>query len=106
MRREQTTSGAGLIKVARLRAQLSQAQLAARAGVPTTMVSAYERGRRQATLPTLLRLVNAAGFDLRLHLQPLEEHDATLQAAEARRTPEQRRVADQRIELWRGAVEL
>lgn len=34
------------------------------------MISAYERDLRQPTLATLLRVLRAAGFDLRLHLEP------------------------------------
>jgi transcriptional regulator with XRE-family HTH domain len=66
---------AALLQLARVKAGLSQRQLAERAGVPTTMISAYERGRRQPTLPTLLRLLRAAGFDLRMRLEPSETAD-------------------------------
>jgi transcriptional regulator with XRE-family HTH domain len=64
---------AGLLRLARLTRGLSQGRLAASAGVPATMISAYERDRRQPTLPTLFRLLNAAGFDLRLQLVPLDD---------------------------------
>ena len=57
-----------LLQLARLKAGISQRELAGRAGVPVTMISAYERDQRQPTLTTLLRLLRAAGFDLRLHL--------------------------------------
>ena len=40
---------------------MSQRELAERAGVPVTMISAYERDQRQPTLATLLRLLRAAG---------------------------------------------
>jgi transcriptional regulator with XRE-family HTH domain len=50
-----------LLQLARLKAGMSQRELAERAGVPVTMISAYERDQRQ---PTLLRLLRAAGFDL------------------------------------------
>ena len=53
---------AGLLRLARSQAGISQAELARRAGVPASMVSAYERDRRQPTLATLMRLVNAAGY--------------------------------------------
>ena len=55
-----------LLQLARLKAGMSQRELAERAGVPVTMISAYERDQRQPTLTTLLRLLHAAGFDLRL----------------------------------------
>jgi len=53
-----------LLRRARVRAGLSQAELAARAGVAQSVISAYEAGRRQPALPTLARLIEAAGYDL------------------------------------------
>lgn len=61
---------ASLVRLARMKAGLTQGGLAARAGVPRSMISAYEGDRRQPTLATLQRLLRAAGFDLRLHLEP------------------------------------
>lgn len=57
-----------LIKEARTRAGLTQAALAHAAGMTQPVISAYEAGRRQPTVPTLLRLLRAAGFDLASHL--------------------------------------
>jgi hypothetical protein len=56
------------------------------------MVSAYERDERQATLPTLTRLLKAAGFELRMHIEPYDDHDEALAAAEARRSPAERQA--------------
>ena len=56
---EMPSPGAGLLRYARLKAGLSQSELGERAGVARTMVSAYEHDRRQATLPTLMRLLKA-----------------------------------------------
>ena len=53
-----------MLRRARVRAGLSQAELAARAGVAQSVISAYEAGRRQPALPTLARLIEAAGYDL------------------------------------------
>lgn len=75
-------SGAGLLRQARLGAGLTQAQLAVRAGVPRTMVSAYERDLRQPTLPTLVRLLRAAGFELRVRLVPSAVQDDVLREME------------------------
>src|ERR1039458_10649692 len=66
---EMPSPGAGLLRYARLKAGLSQSDLAKRAGVARTMVSAYEHDRRQATLPTLMRLLKAAGFEAPNQLQ-------------------------------------
>lgn len=61
-----------LLSSARLRAGMTQTELAQAVGVTQTVVSAYERGRRQPTLPTLCRLLAAAGFAPSLELQPLD----------------------------------
>lgn len=66
---------AELLRSAREKAGLSQAEFAARVGVPRTMVSAYERGVRQATLPTLQRLLRAVGYEVQLVLVPTEADD-------------------------------
>jgi transcriptional regulator with XRE-family HTH domain len=95
---------AALLQLARLKAGLSQRELAERAGVPVTMISAYERDQRQPTLATLLRLLRAAGFDLRLHLAAYDPHDAILAGLEAGRSEDERYQRDQQIEAWRGAV--
>jgi predicted nucleotidyltransferase/DNA-binding XRE family transcriptional regulator len=55
---------ASLLREARRRAGLSQVELAGRAGVTQSVVSAYESGARQPSLPTLKRLVEATGFEL------------------------------------------
>jgi transcriptional regulator with XRE-family HTH domain len=43
---------------------MSQAELAVGAGVAQSVISAYEAGRRQPSLPTLAKLIEAAGYDL------------------------------------------
>jgi predicted nucleotidyltransferase/DNA-binding XRE family transcriptional regulator len=63
-------SAGALLREARTRAGLSQAQLAARAGVAQSVVSVYESGRRQPSVPTLAALVAATGHDLDLQLRP------------------------------------
>src|ERR1700688_4713864 len=98
------STAAGVLQLARLKSGLSQAKLAERAGVPATMVSAYERDQRQPTLPTLLRLVRAAGFDLRMHLAPLENHDEVLEDLEGARSPHERRHRDRQMQAWRAAT--
>jgi predicted nucleotidyltransferase/DNA-binding XRE family transcriptional regulator len=57
------TAGA-LLREARDSAGLSQVQLAERAGVTQSVLSAYETGRRQPSLPTLVRLIEATGCEL------------------------------------------
>ena len=87
-----------------MKSGLSQAKLADKAGVPATMISAYERGLRQPTMPTLLRLLEAAGFELRMHLAPLDPHDRILEEAESARSPKERSVLDAQQAAWREAI--
>jgi transcriptional regulator with XRE-family HTH domain len=65
---------AGVLLVsARARLGLSQSEFAARIGVAQPTLSAYESGRRQPTLPMLLRLLRRAGFELRTELTMEEQ---------------------------------
>jgi transcriptional regulator with XRE-family HTH domain len=95
---------AALLQLARIKSGLSQSQLAERAGVPATMISAYERDRRQPTVPTLLRLLEAAGFDLRMELVPHDPHDKILAELESKRTRRERTRRDRLQAAWRRAV--
>jgi uncharacterized protein len=91
--RDAAALAADLLRSARQKAGLSQAEFAARVGVPRTMVSAYERGVRRATLPTLQRLLQAVGYEVQLVLVPIEGAD------DARRAePETRQQRDERAQ--------
>jgi uncharacterized protein len=57
-------SAADLLREGRTRAGLTQADLARRAGVTQSVISAYESGRRQPSVPALLRLLRASGHAL------------------------------------------
>src|SRR5437868_9674477 len=65
-----TVHGAAVIARARTRAGLTQAELARRAGTSQPVVSAYERGRRDPSVSTLRKLIEAAGAELVLDLAP------------------------------------
>ena len=58
-----------LLREARRQAGLSQSELAERTGTTQSVVSAYESGTRQPSLPTLARLVAGTGLELELRLQ-------------------------------------
>lgn len=66
-------SAAELIRDARVRAELTQVQLAMRAGVTQSVISTYENGRREPSLAALQRLLLAAGFTASIELEPVEE---------------------------------
>ena len=68
-----TLSAAAIIREARLRADLTQVQLARRAGVTQSVISTYENGRREPSLAALQRLLLAAGFRTAIDLHPVAE---------------------------------
>jgi len=59
-----------LLRDARRRARLSQTDLARRAGVAQSVISAYEADRREPGLRTLTKLIEATGHSLALDLRP------------------------------------
>lgn len=69
MNRDAATAGS-LLRQARKAAGMSQQELAARAGVTQSVISAYESGHRQPALPALATLIDATGHDLIVGLQP------------------------------------
>jgi transcriptional regulator with XRE-family HTH domain len=101
---ELPSPSAALLQLARIKSGMSQRQLAERAQVPVTMISAYERDLRQPTLATLLRLLRAAGFDLRMHLAARDPHDEFLAALEEDRSAAERDARDLQLQAWRNAL--
>jgi transcriptional regulator with XRE-family HTH domain len=79
-----------LLREARLRAGLTQRQLAARAGTSQPLVARIESGRVRPSFERVLRLVRACGFDLDVHVVPLDEDAWTLAEEGDRLSPEQR----------------
>lgn len=53
---------------------LSQAELARRTGIQSSVLSAYEHGRRQPSVSALARIARAAGLELAI--SPLSDADA------------------------------
>jgi uncharacterized protein len=67
--RTETVDPGRVLKDARRRAGLTQIELARRAAVTQSVISAYESGSRQPSLLTLQRLVAATGLQLTVSLQ-------------------------------------
>ena len=86
---EERVAGALLVS-ARVRLGLSQTAFADLVGIAQPTLSAYESGRRQPTVPTLLRLLGRAGLELRMELVEQDRHDATLAEWEATLTDAER----------------
>jgi transcriptional regulator with XRE-family HTH domain len=95
-----------LVREARERAGLSQAELAARAGTSQSAVARYERARALPDLPTLHRIVAACGFELRLELANPDSQRTASEETALERTVEERVLANTRhtelIQALRG----
>ena len=57
---------------ARTERGMSQRQLAEASGVPQSTIAEIERGRREPSIPVLLRILRGAGKDVRFVLSDLE----------------------------------
>lgn len=86
-------SAASTLRDARTRAGLTQTQLAAKAHIAQSVVSAYESSRREPSFETLRNLVAATGFDLDLVLVPAAP-TSRRQAVDQNRTRLQRRLGE------------
>jgi transcriptional regulator with XRE-family HTH domain len=89
--RPDTVRSAALIREARLRAGLSQQELAAVSGKDRTVVSRWEQGLVAPSIDTLVELVRSCGFDIPLELVPYDA-GADEQAAELQMLSPERRV--------------
>lgn len=86
-------SSGQLIRDARQRRGLTQAELARRSATTQNYVSRIERGAVEPTLPTLERLLHAMGLRLNLDVVALpsgNEHPGRLRAEFGASTPEER----------------
>ena len=69
-----------LLREARLRAGLSQRELAARAGTTQSVVGRVEAGLADPNVTTVERLLEAAGFTLKVALGPRTPDDPLIEA--------------------------
>lgn len=67
-----------LIREARRRAGLSQAELAERAGTTQSAIARLERGRTSPSVERMRELIRACGLDLRFELVPIDDADLSL----------------------------
>jgi len=83
-------TGGAIIRQARLRAGLSQAELAERSGKDRAQIARWERDGVMPGFETLVELVRACGFDLSLELVPRTEVDPGALDETQRLTPNER----------------
>lgn len=67
--------GVHLVREARKRAGLTQADVAARAGTTQSAVARVESGTVSPSLERLTELVRACGFDIDVRLVPSDDHE-------------------------------
>ena len=79
-----------LVREARKRAGLTQAELGRRAGVPQSTVARIESGARTPSTDLVERLVRAAGFEIRCRLGEPDSGTRSLFEATLRQTPAER----------------
>jgi transcriptional regulator with XRE-family HTH domain len=87
--------GGELVREARKRAALTQAQLAERAGTTQSAIARLESGRTSPSLEQVERLLRLCGFQLIVELAPYDDSDIVQAEARLRRTPDQRIAAMQ-----------
>jgi transcriptional regulator with XRE-family HTH domain len=96
-----------LVRDARLRAGLTQRQLAQRAATSQSVVARIEQGHSDPSTATLARLLAAAGFELRAELTPIAVADTHMLDDVARilaLTPEERLVEVRNVSRFDAAA--
>lgn len=81
---------ADLIREARLRAGLSQYELAVRSGRDRAVIGRWEQGAVSPSVETLIELLRACGFDLPLVLVPYDADRNERLADNLKLSPERR----------------
>src|SRR5215211_8277803 len=98
--RADTVRSATLLKEARLRAGLSQQELAEVSGKDRTVIARYEQGVVAPSIDTLVEILRACGFDVPLELVPYDSGPDERIAQIQMLSPERRldRLIDRRRE--------
>jgi transcriptional regulator with XRE-family HTH domain len=96
--------GGELVREARKRAGLTQAELAARAGTTQSAIARLESGRVSPALEQVERLLKLCGFMLVVELAPYDDSDLVQAEANLRRAPQER--VDRHDQLLQSVREL
>lgn len=89
--------GGDLIREARKRAGLTQAELAARAGTTQSGIARWESGRTSPSLDDVRRLIRLCGLDLEVAIVPYDGSDMAQAERLRDLTPQQRIDRHQRL---------
>lgn len=96
--------GGELIREARRRAGLSQAELADRAGTTQPGIARWESGRTAPSLEDIERLIRLCGFELEVAIVPYDDSDRAQADRLRALTPQQRIERHQRFSRQLRAV--
>lgn len=104
--RNSTVAGS-LLRLARVRLELTQRQLAEKAGVPQSTIARIEGGRTDPGFESVMRILATVGLEPRIHLESLDTHDLVLAQRHQNRSKEKREQMESRhqdnIEMFRNA---
>ena len=81
---------ADLIREARLRAGLTQAELGGKIGKPQSVIARWERGEVTTSLETLRHAIRGCGLELSFHLSRLDESSMIVIDEHLKMSPAQR----------------
>lgn len=96
--------GGDLIREARLRAGLTQAELAVRASTAQSGIARWELGGSSPSLEMTQRLVRLCGFDLEVAIVPHDDSDISQAERLLDLTPQERLERHQRLTRQLGAT--
>jgi len=82
---------------------MTQVELASRAGVTQSVISAYESGRREPSVPTLERLIEATGHQLEVTLKRIADPPRDLPDTATGHRLRRHRQRIKRLAMERGA---
>jgi len=96
--RRRTTLAGSVVTLARVRAKMTQRQLAEASGIAQSTIARIESGAADPQFSTVERLLAAVGLEMRTRIEPIDDHDQVLEAVQAALSAEQREEADRRHE--------
>lgn len=82
--------------LARVRLNLTQRELAKRAGVAQSTIARIESGRVDPGFESVLRILASIGLEPRIHLEDFDDHDQLLLERNSRRSDTERRRVEER----------
>ena len=90
------TVAGSLLALARVQLNLTQRELAARAGVAQSTIARIELGRIDPGFESVQRILASVGLEPRIHLESLDDHDQLLIERHSKRSDVERQRVENR----------